>query len=92
MVSNRIKRLQRWQRRWFVLFDDGELTYALDEQVSFLLGLLLPNSTDRAASEASMDVRSRLFLTSRWMIRISAGYDPSSVDRHAHRNRSRLSR
>ncbi|CAG9585064.1 unnamed protein product [Danaus chrysippus] len=22
---------QRWQRRWFVLYDDGELTYSLDE-------------------------------------------------------------
>ncbi|CAG9114984.1 unnamed protein product [Plutella xylostella] len=21
----------RWQRRWFVLYDDGELTYSLDE-------------------------------------------------------------
>ncbi|KAG8183256.1 hypothetical protein JTE90_006452 [Oedothorax gibbosus] len=26
-----INRTKRWQRRWFVLFDDGELTYALDE-------------------------------------------------------------
>jgi hypothetical protein len=25
---------QRWQRRWFVLFDDGELTYAVDDHVS----------------------------------------------------------
>lgn len=25
---------QRWQRRWFVLFDDGELIYSLDEHVS----------------------------------------------------------
>ncbi|GBP17114.1 Protein outspread [Eumeta japonica] len=24
----------RWQRRWFVLYDDGELTYSLDEHVS----------------------------------------------------------
>jgi len=27
---------QRWQRRWFVLFDDGELIYSLDEHVSVL--------------------------------------------------------
>lgn len=26
--------LQRWQRRWFVLYDDGELTYSVDEHVS----------------------------------------------------------
>lgn len=24
---------KRWQRRWFVLFDDGELTYAVDDHV-----------------------------------------------------------
>lgn len=28
---------QRWQRRWFVLYDDGELTYSVDEHVSKLL-------------------------------------------------------
>lgn len=27
---------QRWQRRWFVLYDDGELTYSVDEHVSIL--------------------------------------------------------
>jgi hypothetical protein len=26
--------LQRWQRRWFVLYDDGEFTYSVDEHVS----------------------------------------------------------
>ncbi|XP_054717263.1 protein outspread-like [Uloborus diversus] len=26
-----VNRTKRWQRRWFKLFDDGELTYALDE-------------------------------------------------------------
>jgi hypothetical protein len=26
--------LQRWQRRWFVLYDDGELNYSVDEHVS----------------------------------------------------------
>jgi len=26
--------LQRWQRRVFVLYDDGELTYSVDENVS----------------------------------------------------------
>ena len=26
--------LQRWQRRWFVLYDDGELTYSVDDHVS----------------------------------------------------------
>lgn len=37
IISNSIFSLscfQRWQRRWFVLFDDGELTYAVDEHVS----------------------------------------------------------
>lgn len=29
--SNQIYRTKRWQRRWFVLYDDGELTYAVDE-------------------------------------------------------------
>ncbi|GFQ74804.1 protein outspread [Trichonephila clavata] len=26
-----VNRTKRWQRRWFVLYDDGELTYSLDE-------------------------------------------------------------
>jgi len=26
--------VQRWQRRVFVLYDDGELTYSVDENVS----------------------------------------------------------
>ena len=25
---------QRWQRRFFILYDDGELTYSVDENVS----------------------------------------------------------
>lgn len=29
--SNPINRTKRWQRRWFVLFDDGELTYSVDD-------------------------------------------------------------
>ncbi|XP_063972956.1 protein outspread isoform X2 [Diachasmimorpha longicaudata] len=29
--SNPLNRTKRWQRRWFVLYDDGELTYSLDE-------------------------------------------------------------
>lgn len=29
--SNPINRTKRWQRRWFVLYDDGELTYSVDE-------------------------------------------------------------
>ncbi|KAK6638226.1 hypothetical protein RUM44_008655 [Polyplax serrata] len=29
--SNPINRTKRWQRRWFVLYDDGELSYSLDE-------------------------------------------------------------
>jgi len=29
--------LQRWQRRFFRLFDDGELTFCVDEDVSILL-------------------------------------------------------
>ena len=24
-------RTKRWQRRWFVLYDDGELTYSVDD-------------------------------------------------------------
>lgn len=26
---------KRWQRRWFSLFDDGELSYALDSNVFY---------------------------------------------------------
>lgn len=33
-LSFSISFLQRWQRRWFVLYDDGELTYSVDEHVS----------------------------------------------------------
>ncbi|KAL7635481.1 UNVERIFIED_CONTAM: hypothetical protein RMT77_014550 [Armadillidium vulgare] len=29
--SNPLNRTKRWQRRWFVLFDDGELTYSVDD-------------------------------------------------------------
>ena len=30
--SNQICRTsKRWQRRWFVLYDDGELTYSVDD-------------------------------------------------------------
>merc|ERR1712045_918612 len=29
--SNPINRTKRWQRRWFVLHDDGELTYSVDD-------------------------------------------------------------
>lgn len=29
--TNPINRTKRWQRRWFVLYDDGELSYSLDE-------------------------------------------------------------
>ena len=27
---------QRWQRRFFVLYDDGELAYSVDENVSLI--------------------------------------------------------
>ncbi|XP_049830062.1 protein outspread isoform X1 [Schistocerca gregaria] len=29
--SNPLNRTKRWQRRWFVLYDDGELSYSVDE-------------------------------------------------------------
>ncbi|KPU73013.1 uncharacterized protein Dana_GF15007, isoform B [Drosophila ananassae] len=29
--SNPLYRTKRWQRRWFVLYDDGELTYSVDD-------------------------------------------------------------
>ncbi|XP_055856657.1 protein outspread isoform X2 [Episyrphus balteatus] len=29
--NNPLYRTKRWQRRWFVLYDDGELTYSVDE-------------------------------------------------------------
>ena len=29
--SNPINRTKRWQRRWFVRYDDGELTYSVDD-------------------------------------------------------------
>lgn len=35
--SNPLNRTKRWQRRWFVLYDDGELTYSVDEHVSFYI-------------------------------------------------------
>ncbi|CAG7816532.1 unnamed protein product [Allacma fusca] len=30
--SSSVQKTKRWQRRWFVLYDDGELTWSLDEQ------------------------------------------------------------
>ncbi|KYM92969.1 Protein outspread [Atta colombica] len=45
---NTISVLQRWQRRWFVLYDDGELTYSVDEHVSKACNLILEtNSLDQ---------------------------------------------
>ena len=29
--TNPVYRTKRWQRRWFVLYDDGELTYSVDD-------------------------------------------------------------
>ncbi|XP_037069664.1 protein outspread-like, partial [Pollicipes pollicipes] len=29
--TNPLNRTKRWQRRWFVLYDDGELTYSVDD-------------------------------------------------------------
>ena len=29
--SNPIYRTKRWQRRWFILYEDGELTYSVDD-------------------------------------------------------------
>ncbi|XP_063700062.1 protein outspread-like [Culicoides brevitarsis] len=31
--TNPLYRSKRWQRRWFVLFDDGELSYSLDDHI-----------------------------------------------------------
>ncbi|XP_059613392.1 protein outspread isoform X2 [Phlebotomus argentipes] len=30
-ITNPLYRTKRWQRRWFVLYDDGDLTYSVDE-------------------------------------------------------------
>lgn len=40
LTVNAIFLLQRWQRRWFVLYDDGELTYSVDEHVSGVCNLI----------------------------------------------------
>lgn len=40
---------QRWQRRWFVLYDDGELTYAVDESVSIFFKNKLLNPAYQVA-------------------------------------------
>lgn len=32
---------QRWQRRYFVLYDDGELNYSVDEHVSTLIIIII---------------------------------------------------
>ncbi|KAJ9588152.1 hypothetical protein L9F63_018477, partial [Diploptera punctata] len=29
--TNPFETAHRWQRRWFVLYDDGELSYSVDE-------------------------------------------------------------
>ncbi|KAL7030668.1 hypothetical protein ACKWTF_006744 [Chironomus riparius] len=31
--NNPLYRTKRWQRRWFILFDDGELTYSVDDHL-----------------------------------------------------------
>ena len=39
---------QRWQRRFFVLYDDGELAYSVDENVSHNnLGPVVQNKRHR---------------------------------------------
>jgi len=34
---------QRWQRRFFILYDDGELTYSVDENVRGYLFIVIVN-------------------------------------------------
>ena len=53
--SNPINRTKRWQRRWFVLFDDGELTYSVDDHPETIPQVRLIIST-------SEQDRSRLIL------------------------------
>ncbi|OAD62784.1 Protein outspread [Eufriesea mexicana] len=51
----------RWQRRWFVLYDDGELTYSVDEHVSLKIPFNANSSADTlAAHDQSMRCRNPL--------------------------------
>ncbi|XP_025407850.1 protein outspread isoform X2 [Sipha flava] len=50
--TNPINRTKRWQRRWFVLFDDGELIYSLDEHPDTVPQARLDMFTAIAVEEA----------------------------------------
>ncbi|VVC44570.1 Hypothetical protein CINCED_3A020537 [Cinara cedri] len=50
--TNPINRTKRWQRRWFVLFDDGELIYSLDEHPDTVPQARLDMFTAVAVEEA----------------------------------------
>ncbi|KAJ8725935.1 hypothetical protein PYW08_004118 [Mythimna loreyi] len=44
--------VRRWQRRWFVLYDDGELTYSLDEHPDTVPQASIDMTTVLEVSEA----------------------------------------
>ncbi|XP_075969980.1 myosin phosphatase Rho interacting protein outspread isoform X2 [Anticarsia gemmatalis] len=50
--SNPLYRTKRWQRRWFVLYDDGELTYSLDEHPDTVPQASIDMTTVLEVSEA----------------------------------------
>ena len=48
--SNPINRTKRWQRRWFVLYDDGELTYSVDDHPETIPQVVKYKNTKRNAT------------------------------------------
>ena len=50
--SNPVYRTKRWQRRWFVLYDDGELTYSVDDHVETIPQAIINLNTVFEITEA----------------------------------------
>ncbi|KAG8330301.1 hypothetical protein J6590_066439 [Homalodisca vitripennis] len=62
--------VKRWQRRWFVLYDDGELSYALDEHARTGV-LIVSSSRDRTGLSL---IKTAGFMT------VAASYGPDLPD------------
>ena len=50
--SNPVYRTKRWQRRWFILYEDGELTYSVDDHVDTIPQAIINLNTVFEITEA----------------------------------------
>ena len=50
--TNPIYRTKRWQRRWFILYEDGELTYSVDDHAATIPQAIINLNTVFEITEA----------------------------------------